>query len=179
MAIVTMPSTAAEQETAMAVLDCLARFNALPPDDAEQVLRACCASSVWAHDVSTLRPFTDVDTLYAAAAAAALARLTERDLDDALWPAIHASATASSTPCPCESRAVSRRHPRQRWTPWPRAIVSMRSGSDTSTWSAPPAAAPRNSWPGCVPGWTTTRRPSVECCATSWPRSTGSASPRS
>ncbi len=71
----------------MAVLDCLARFNALPPDDAEQVLRACCASSVWAHDVSTLRPFTDVDTLYAAAAAAAaaaLARLTERDLDDAL-----------------------------------------------------------------------------------------------
>lgn len=67
----------------MAVLDCLARFNALPPDDAEQVLRACCASSVWAHDVSTLRPFTDVDALYAAAAAV-LARLTERDLDDAL-----------------------------------------------------------------------------------------------
>lgn len=61
----------------------LAAFNALPDDRAEAVLLACCSSRAWAKAVAAGRPYarpSDVLT----AADAALAALSEDDVDEAL-----------------------------------------------------------------------------------------------
>ncbi|HEX2203297.1 MAG TPA: 2-oxo-4-hydroxy-4-carboxy-5-ureidoimidazoline decarboxylase [Longimicrobium sp.] len=45
----------------------LDRLNALPPDDAERELRACCGSREWARRMAGARPFASVDALLARA----------------------------------------------------------------------------------------------------------------
>jgi 2-oxo-4-hydroxy-4-carboxy-5-ureidoimidazoline decarboxylase len=61
----------------------LAALNALPDEQAERALLACCSSSRWAKGVSARRPFGTVDDLHEAADAE-LQSLTEDELDDAL-----------------------------------------------------------------------------------------------
>jgi 2-oxo-4-hydroxy-4-carboxy-5-ureidoimidazoline decarboxylase len=61
----------------------LTAFNELPADRAEAALLACCSSRRWAATVQAGRPFPSPEAVYAAAAEA-LADLTEADLDDAL-----------------------------------------------------------------------------------------------
>ncbi len=61
----------------------LAGFNALDDAAAERLLLSCCSCAAWAHMVATGRPYEAPDDLYAAAARA-VAALTERELDDAL-----------------------------------------------------------------------------------------------
>ncbi|MGH8824866.1 MAG: 2-oxo-4-hydroxy-4-carboxy-5-ureidoimidazoline decarboxylase [Jiangellaceae bacterium] len=58
-------------------------FNALPDDRAEEALLACCASPAWVRAVGGHRPYRDAGRLFAAADAA-LARMSDNDLDDAL-----------------------------------------------------------------------------------------------
>jgi 2-oxo-4-hydroxy-4-carboxy-5-ureidoimidazoline decarboxylase len=43
--------------------DGLARLNGLPPDEAREALRACCASAVWVDAMVAARPFTDRPSL--------------------------------------------------------------------------------------------------------------------
>jgi 2-oxo-4-hydroxy-4-carboxy-5-ureidoimidazoline decarboxylase len=61
----------------------LAGFNALPADRAEAALLACCSSGRWARMVLEGRPYESVAAVLAAADAA-LAGLTEAELDEAL-----------------------------------------------------------------------------------------------
>lgn len=61
----------------------LAGFNALPADRAEAALLACCASERWARTVVADRPYSSVEDVQAAADAA-LAVLSEADIDSAL-----------------------------------------------------------------------------------------------
>lgn len=61
----------------------LAGFNELPVERADAALLACCSSPVWARRVAAGRPYRSVDEVLAAADAA-LAAMTGRDLDDAL-----------------------------------------------------------------------------------------------
>ncbi|MEU4574070.1 2-oxo-4-hydroxy-4-carboxy-5-ureidoimidazoline decarboxylase [Nonomuraea sp. ATR24] len=51
--------------------DALARFNALPPEEAERDLLACCASRAFAGRVAAGRPYPSPDALADAAALAA------------------------------------------------------------------------------------------------------------
>lgn len=73
----------------------LAAFNALPDDRAEAALLACCASERWARRMLAGRPYLSEDDVQAAAQAA-LAELTESDVDQALagHPRIGERATA-------------------------------------------------------------------------------------
>lgn len=43
--------------------DALARLNGLPPDEARDALRACCASTAWVDAMVAARPFTDRSSL--------------------------------------------------------------------------------------------------------------------
>lgn len=43
----------------------LARWNTLPPEEAAWEILPCCGSRAWAHKISDLRPFEDVDSLLA------------------------------------------------------------------------------------------------------------------
>jgi 2-oxo-4-hydroxy-4-carboxy-5-ureidoimidazoline decarboxylase len=61
----------------------LARFNALPDDEAERELLACCAAPAWACAVAEGRPYQDLAALQAAADSA-LAALTWPDIVQAL-----------------------------------------------------------------------------------------------
>lgn len=61
----------------------LARFNALPHDEADAALLACCSSATWARHVANRRPYTDMAELHDAAGEA-LATMSETDLDQAL-----------------------------------------------------------------------------------------------
>lgn len=61
----------------------LETFNALPDDQAEALLLGCCTSRAWVRAVMARRPYPSVDEVLAAADAA-LAELTEADLDEAL-----------------------------------------------------------------------------------------------
>ncbi len=61
----------------------LARLNAMPREEAEATLGACCSSRAWASAVSGRRPFSDPGELYAAADAE-MAALGEQDVDEAL-----------------------------------------------------------------------------------------------
>jgi 2-oxo-4-hydroxy-4-carboxy-5-ureidoimidazoline decarboxylase len=61
----------------------LARFNALPDDEAERELLACCAAPAWACTVAAGRPYQDLAALRAAADSA-LAALTWPDIVQAL-----------------------------------------------------------------------------------------------
>jgi 2-oxo-4-hydroxy-4-carboxy-5-ureidoimidazoline decarboxylase len=61
----------------------LAWLNALPPEEAERELLACCASPAWAHRVATARPYADLAALLAAADAA-MGRLSWAEIDQAL-----------------------------------------------------------------------------------------------
>jgi 2-oxo-4-hydroxy-4-carboxy-5-ureidoimidazoline decarboxylase len=61
----------------------LARFNALPHDEAERELLACCAAPAWACAVAGGRPYQDLAALRAAADSA-LAALTWPDIVQAL-----------------------------------------------------------------------------------------------
>jgi len=45
----------------------LERLNALPSDQAEAELRACCGSTRWAREMAARRPFDDVDDMLAVA----------------------------------------------------------------------------------------------------------------
>ena len=45
----------------------LARLNALPAEDAEAALLACCGSRAWARGVAARRPFASEEALFAAA----------------------------------------------------------------------------------------------------------------
>ncbi|MFC0037453.1 2-oxo-4-hydroxy-4-carboxy-5-ureidoimidazoline decarboxylase [Actinomadura rayongensis] len=58
-------------------------FNALPGDAAHAALLACCASPVFAAEVTARRPYSDAADLHRVAAAA-LARLDWDDVADAL-----------------------------------------------------------------------------------------------
>lgn len=61
----------------------LATFNALPVDEAEQALAACCTSRAWARAVSAARPYTDRAALFDAASRAVQA-LGDAGVDEAL-----------------------------------------------------------------------------------------------
>jgi 2-oxo-4-hydroxy-4-carboxy-5-ureidoimidazoline decarboxylase len=61
----------------------LAAFNALPPDEAERRLLACCAAPAWARAVAAGRPYPDVVALRAAGDAA-VRELTWADVAGAL-----------------------------------------------------------------------------------------------
>ncbi|WP_054816746.1 2-oxo-4-hydroxy-4-carboxy-5-ureidoimidazoline decarboxylase [Nocardia arizonensis] len=61
----------------------LDRFNALPRARAVHALYACCGNVTWATTIADARPFTDRDTLLAAADLELLA-LSRADLDRAL-----------------------------------------------------------------------------------------------
>jgi 2-oxo-4-hydroxy-4-carboxy-5-ureidoimidazoline decarboxylase len=70
--------------TSLATVDTtLARFNALPDDEAERELLACCAAPAWACAVAGGRPYPDLAALRAAADTA-LAALTWPDIVQAL-----------------------------------------------------------------------------------------------
>ena len=58
-------------------------LNAMAAPEAEDLLLRCCASRRWAEEVAAGRPYVDEEALFAAADAA-LARLGEADLDEAL-----------------------------------------------------------------------------------------------
>jgi 2-oxo-4-hydroxy-4-carboxy-5-ureidoimidazoline decarboxylase len=66
-----------------AVSSGLARFNALPADEAQTQLRACCAAPAWAATVAGGRPYPDLEALLAAARTA-LESLTWQDVAHAL-----------------------------------------------------------------------------------------------
>jgi 2-oxo-4-hydroxy-4-carboxy-5-ureidoimidazoline decarboxylase len=61
----------------------LARFNALPPDEAEAELLACCAAPSWAAAVVAGRPYADSASVLAASADA-FARMPAADLSAAI-----------------------------------------------------------------------------------------------
>jgi 2-oxo-4-hydroxy-4-carboxy-5-ureidoimidazoline decarboxylase len=61
----------------------LARFNALPPDEAEAELLACCAAPSWAAAVVAGRPYADRASVLAASADA-FARMPAADLSAAI-----------------------------------------------------------------------------------------------
>jgi 2-oxo-4-hydroxy-4-carboxy-5-ureidoimidazoline decarboxylase len=61
----------------------LERLNAAPAAEARAALLACCSSPAWAERMLADRPFADADAVYDAADAA-LAGLSESDLDAAL-----------------------------------------------------------------------------------------------
>lgn len=61
----------------------LSEFNALPADQAEALLLGCCTSRAWVRAVMAGRPYGSTGEVYVAAEAA-LAELTEADLDEAL-----------------------------------------------------------------------------------------------
>ena len=58
-------------------------FNALPPDEAERLLHACCSSPAWAKAVASRRPFLSAGDLFEAADAE-LAALSEAEVNAAL-----------------------------------------------------------------------------------------------
>src|SRR6185436_16814500 len=60
----------------------LARFNALPPDEAERELSACCSAPAWVRAVASGRPYSDLAGLQTAARA--IAGLTWPDIAAAL-----------------------------------------------------------------------------------------------
>jgi 2-oxo-4-hydroxy-4-carboxy-5-ureidoimidazoline decarboxylase len=61
----------------------LARLNALPPDEAREALRACCAATAWIDAVEAGRPYPDRPALLDRSAEA-LARLAWADVRQAL-----------------------------------------------------------------------------------------------
>lgn len=61
----------------------VARFDALPADEAERELAACCASTAWVRAVVNGRPYRDLAAVLDASAAA-FAELTDADVDKAL-----------------------------------------------------------------------------------------------
>jgi 2-oxo-4-hydroxy-4-carboxy-5-ureidoimidazoline decarboxylase len=61
----------------------LEQLNAAPEEQSLAVLLACCSSPQWAGRLTAGRPYAD-DAAVLAAADAALAALSDRDLDDAL-----------------------------------------------------------------------------------------------
>jgi 2-oxo-4-hydroxy-4-carboxy-5-ureidoimidazoline decarboxylase len=86
----------------------LARFNALPPGEAEAELLACCAAPSWAAAVAAGRPYATIATVLAAsddafvrmpaadlsAAVAAHPRIGDRATSDAAGPAASSPDTA-------------------------------------------------------------------------------------
>lgn len=86
----------------------LARFNALPPDEAEAELLACCATPSWAAAVAAGRPYATIASVLAAsddafvrmpaadlsAAVAAHPRIGDRATSDAAGPAASSPDTA-------------------------------------------------------------------------------------
>jgi 2-oxo-4-hydroxy-4-carboxy-5-ureidoimidazoline decarboxylase len=58
-------------------------LNAAPEEQAQEALLACCASPVWARQLVAGRPYAD-EAAVLTAADAALAELSDADLDDAL-----------------------------------------------------------------------------------------------
>ena len=61
----------------------LEMFNSLPDEQAEALLLGCCTSRAWVRAVMGGRPYASADEVYTAADAA-LAEMTEADLDEAL-----------------------------------------------------------------------------------------------
>ncbi|MEV0217947.1 2-oxo-4-hydroxy-4-carboxy-5-ureidoimidazoline decarboxylase [Streptomyces sp. NPDC050704] len=61
----------------------LERLNAVPADEAERALLACCGSHRWARRIADHRPYPDLESLLAAADEAAY-DLTPGDLSEAL-----------------------------------------------------------------------------------------------
>jgi 2-oxo-4-hydroxy-4-carboxy-5-ureidoimidazoline decarboxylase len=66
-----------------AVPGALGSFNALPDEEAERVLHACCASSAWVAAVGSGRPYATAEQLLDTADRACRA-LTAADVDEAL-----------------------------------------------------------------------------------------------
>lgn len=58
----------------------LARFNALPAQEAQRALLDCCTAPRWARELAAGRPYPNPEALFAAAATA----LTDTDVDDGL-----------------------------------------------------------------------------------------------
>ncbi|TLS44544.1 2-oxo-4-hydroxy-4-carboxy-5-ureidoimidazoline decarboxylase [Streptomyces montanus] len=84
----------------------LERFNAVPADEAQQALLACCGSSRWARRVADHRPYPDLDALLAAAdeaaydlapgdLAEALSRESLTPLPDGAYSAAHTALSAA------------------------------------------------------------------------------------
>jgi 2-oxo-4-hydroxy-4-carboxy-5-ureidoimidazoline decarboxylase len=67
----------------VAVSGALNRFNALPPEEVERELLACCAARTWARRVAAGRPYRDAAALIAVGDAV-LAELTWSDVAEAL-----------------------------------------------------------------------------------------------
>ena len=98
----------------------VARFDALPAEEAERELRACCASASWIRAVVNGRPYRDLGTVLDASAAA-FAELTDADTDEALaaHPRIGERATGNS-----------------REAAWSRQEQSGAAGADSKTAAA-------------------------------------------
>ena len=93
----------------------LARLNGLPPDEALEALRTCCASTVWVHALLAARPFADRPSLRA------LAEQTLRSLD---WSDIREAVDAH----PRIGERLKAAHGREAaWS------ASEQSGMDTAT----------------------------------------------
>jgi 2-oxo-4-hydroxy-4-carboxy-5-ureidoimidazoline decarboxylase len=98
----------------------LARFNALPPDEVEAELLACCATPSWAGAVAAGRPYATIASVLAAsddafvrmpaadlsAAVAAHPRIGDRGTSDTAGPAASSRDTAGRG----ESSRVPRGH---------------------------------------------------------------------
>ena len=98
----------------------VARFDALPAEEAERELRACCASASWVRAVVNGRPYRDLDAVLDASAAA-FAGLTDADVDEALaaHPRIGERAAGDS-----------------REAAWSRQEQSGAAGADSTTAAA-------------------------------------------
>lgn len=88
----------------------LARFNALPPDEAEAELLACCAAPSWAAAVVAGRLYADRASVLAASADA-FARMPAADLSAAIaaHPRIGDRGTGDSAGPAASSRDTARR----------------------------------------------------------------------
>jgi OHCU decarboxylase len=73
------------------------RLDALPPERAEEALKACCGSSAWVKQMLARRPFSEEGAVYAAAEAV-WAEATERDWLEAFraHPRIGATKAAAT-----------------------------------------------------------------------------------
>ena len=88
----------------------LARFNALPPDEAEAELLACCAAPSWAAAVVAGRPYADRASVLATSADA-FARMPAADLSAAIaaHPRIGDRGTGDSAGAAASSRDTAGR----------------------------------------------------------------------
>ena len=127
-------------------------WNLLPVRDAARQVRSCCASPAWAAALADERPVADLDALCAASE-----RITRALPWDEVLGALagHPRIGQAPTGQGPGGGVVAARAGGGRGRPGaarrrsPRATGPTRSGSATSTWSAPRAGPARRCWRCC------------------------------